>query len=328
MKIKYSLDNKNRLILKKNSKKVLLNGKFLTDNNNKLFYRINEPLALRKELNLPAEISLAGTYSLDSGHNIIIRLNNGDILTIKGDIITVEGAKLVFEITSHDKEGLAHIHLLKLSGTWQADEFNRINFLVKKSAQPDLLVFESAWEINKNQKLTYRYEKASLKTKKKSYNTLIFEGFWEISSENRLTYKLTNGLDSTFDFNVAAESKNLYPEKNSIKYRLGIGIKKGKLNKDKLITLFGTWKFNRKLAVSFDMDYDQGKVHSIGFFTQITLNKNDKVVIALKNNRMEDLGIELTCTHSFLAENNASFFIRVNISEKEKRFESGVLIPF
>lgn len=328
MKIKYSLDSKNRLILKKNSKKILLNGKFLTDNNNNLFYRINEPLTLRKTLGLPSEISFIGNYSLDPSHNLTLRLKDGDILVIKSDIIAVENSKLVFEITSHDKDGLTHIHILKLNGTWNADEFNRINFQVKKSTAPDTLIFENAWEINKNQKLTYKYEKTSLVTKKKTYNTLAFEGFWGISSENKLTYALTSDLSSGFNFKVTLESKNLYPEKNSIKYRLGIGLNKGKLNKDKIITLFGTWKFNRKLAVNFDMDYGQGKIHSIGFYTQIILNDNDKVIIALKNARMEGLGIELTCTHAFLAENNATFFIRVNVSKAEKRIESGVLIPF
>jgi len=326
--IKYSLDNNNRLILKKNSKKNLLNGKFLTDNNNNLLYRINEPITFKKEYGLPKKLSFEGNYSLDSNHNLTLKLKNGDILTLKGDIIGAEGSKIVYEVTSHDKDGLVHIHLLKFSGLWKADEFNRINFLLKRSVQPDILAFDGAWELNKNQKLTYKYERTSLKTKIKSYNIIIFEGFWGITSKNKLNYTLSNDSNSVFSFNVALQSNNLYPEKNCIKYRLGIGLKTGKFKKEKTITLFGDWKFSRKLSVNFDMDYGQGQVHSIGFFTQITLNKNDKVIIALKNNRMENLGIELTCTHAFLAQNNASFFIRVNVSKEEKRFESGVLIPF
>jgi len=97
---------------------------------------------------------------------------------------------LVFEVKSTDREGQTHIQLLKLSGSWQADEFNRLSFLVKRKIQPDILTLGGIWQLNKNQQIIYTYEKTDLKTKTKYARTLTFLGFWQIDSTKRLTYIL------------------------------------------------------------------------------------------------------------------------------------------
>lgn len=79
------------------------------------------------------------------------------------------------------KEGKVLTRILKLGGRWQADENNRLRFLVKKEERKvDVLTLQGIWELNRNHEITYRYEKMDLKTKERLERTVIFKGFWEI----------------------------------------------------------------------------------------------------------------------------------------------------
>jgi hypothetical protein len=228
-----------------------------------------------------------------------------------------------------DEQSHSHIQLLKLSGFWQADEFNRLVFLVKKDALPgEPLTFNGIWQINQNQQIIYTYEKRDLKTKSKISHTLGFIGFWQITSADRLTYVLSRTLNSGFDFRAHLESPNLYPQQGVIKYRLGIGLRKNKLYKDKIICLYGAWKFSRKFSLIFEMDYSRGKVQQIEFGTDISLSQKDKVLLELKNKAGEPLGMHITFTRRFLNKLDAEVFLRLKAKQKERGIETGINIPF
>lgn len=333
-KNRYTVDNFNHLVIKQKHKRLIADGRFLIDKDNRLIYWLNEPSPWRRQYDLPDKISFKGNWRLNPNYDLELNLVEtkeqfeGDRLVLKGEIISADRDTMVLEIKSLDNQGLLHIQILKLAGSWQADEYNRISFVVKKKTLPDILTLEGIWQINQNQQIIHTYEKTDLKTKTKTSNTLTFEGFWQINSTNRLTYILSRSSESRFDFRVQIESPNLYPKEGVMKYRLGIGLREEKLPHTKIISLYGTWKFSRKAGLSFEMDYGQGKIQSIDFGTNIHLTKTDEVVFSLANKRKEPLGIYITFTHRFLKQHDAETFLRLKKLQKESGIEAGVRIPF
>lgn len=339
VKNRYSVDSFNRLTIRRKGKTTPVNGKFLVDKDNNLSYWLNEPVSWRREYGLPGKVSFKGKWRLDKNYDLQLRLaetrrhGGQDILTIRGNIISVEKDCLLFEVKSYDKQGLLHARILKLSGIWQADRHNQLSFAVKKKHEPDMLTLEGAWQVNQNQKITYSYDKIDLKRKTKINSTLIFEGFWEINEANRLTYILSRTPESKFDFRAQLESPNLYPKEGVIKYRLGIGLKglspKGTVPQPRIISLYGTWRFNRRLSLLFEMDYGRGHLQSMEFTTEISCTQKDKFTFTLRSKKKEPLRINITFTRRFLKRLDAKALLRVKrILGKESALEAGVELPF
>ncbi len=344
MKYKYSVDSNNQLVIKPSKTKMPLpvNGKFDIDENNQLIYWLNEPDAWRREYSLPNKIRFIGNWQLNSNYDLELVLDEtqdqlkGNPLVLKGEIISTDRDTLVFEVISHRrKQGLSpkgtvpetsHIQLLKLSGFWQADEYNRLCFTVKKKASPDILTLKGIWQLNQNQQIVYTYEKTDLITKTKVSNTLTFEGFWQISETNKLTYILKHSPDSKFDFRAQIETPNIYPQEGAIKYRLGAGVRQAK--KEKVISLYGAWKFNRKLGLIFRMDYGNGRICEIEFAADVSFDKRNEITFCLKNKIGEPLGLSVTFTHKFLKTLDAEAFLRLKDSYEESRIDAGMRIPF
>ncbi len=338
MKYKYSLNSKNQLLIKPPKQKIPIpvRGSFSVGKNNQLVYWLNEPASWRRLYHLPLKVSFAGNWKLNSNYDLELNLEEtknqykGDRLILKGEIISTDRDALAFEIISRDEQGNSHIQLLELTGSWQADEFNRIIFTLKKKTSPDVITLEGSWQINKNQQIDYTYEKTLLKTKTKSSYILTFEGFWQINSSNRLAYLLSQSTKSYFDFRVRIESPNLYPKEGLIKYRIGIGLRKDKLYGEKIISLFGSWRFSRKAGLVFSMDYGKDKPRDIEFGANIHLNKRDEVVFTITNKEKEPIGFDITIHHTFLKNQDAQGFLRLKniLDNKEAGIEAGVFIPF
>lgn len=333
-KNRYIIDEKNRLIVKNKGRDLLANGRFSIDRNNQLIYWLNEPAGWRREHNFPTKISFIGNWQLTPNYDLKLNLkqtkeqHKGDSLVLKGEIISTDSDTLAFQIKSQDKQGLSHIQLLKLAGCWQADEFNRINFAVDKKSAPDILEFEGSWQINQNQQIIYRYDKTDLKTKTKTSCALIFEGFWQVNSANRLVYILTHSARSHFDFRVQIESPNIYPQEGVIKYRIGMGLRKTRLYKSRVICLYGAWKFSRKAGLTFQLDYGEGKFKDIEFGANVYLNKKDEVALSLTNKNKEPVGFAIVFTHRFLKQRDAEIFLRLKHLQKERGVEAGLRLPF
>ncbi len=353
MKHKYSIDNNNQLFVKPLKAKVAISvrGRLSVDKNNRLVYWLNEPAAWRRLYNLPSKVSFIGSWKLNSNYDLELNLDEtksqykGDRLILRGEIISTDRDTLAFEMITHEKglsptqlnrsstkgtaPAFSHIQLIKLTGSWQADEFNRIIFRIKKKASPDIVTLEGSWQINKNQQIAYSYEKTNLKTKTKISNTLTFEGFWEINSNNRLTYILSHSTESRFGFRVQIESPNLYPQQGVIKYRLGVGLRNGRPSQNKIVSLYGTWKFSHKLGLIFEMDYGKNNFQNIEFGADISLSQKDKISFSLKDTKGEPLGLNITFTHRFLNKLDAETFLRAKeILKRESAIEAGVRIPF
>ncbi len=338
MKFKYSVDSHNRLHIKSPKLKASLkpNGAFQINKNNQLEYWLNEPQSWRRVSGLPRKIVFNGKWELSPNHDLELILNktlsqaDQERLTLRGKIISVENNSLAFEIISQRDGPIAALQsfrILKLTGTWQADEYNRIVFQVEKKALPDELIFKLNWQINKNQQIEYAYEKVVLAKKTKINQILTFEGFWKIDSSHKLVYILSETLNSGFDFRVQLESPSIYPQDKSIKYRLGMGMRQPKGPACKIITLYGEWKFNRNLGLVFRMDYGNNNVQETEFGAQVTLERN-KFLFSLKNDMGKPLGITLTYSFGLLNSLEPQAFIRLKSCQKELGVEAGFSLPF
>ena len=131
MKRKYSVNANNQLLISmpKMEKSTLVNGRFATDDKNRITYWLNEPEAWRRQFRLPDKINFQGNWQLDENYDLELNLVKAagkfqeERLVFKGEIISVDKDTFVFQINSQDKRGLNHVQLLKLKGCWQSDGF-------------------------------------------------------------------------------------------------------------------------------------------------------------------------------------------------------------
>ncbi len=330
----YSLNSYNCLIIRHKNKRLIPEGMFSLSKDNRLYYWLNEPISWRRQYKLADKIAFIGNWQLNENYDLELNLRkarygeNGDVLDLKGEIISVDGDALVFGMSSRDKKGLSHLQILKLAGFWQADAYSRLAFQVKKEDSPDTLTLKGLWQINENQQISYTYQKVDLLTKTKRLQTLAFNGSWQINSANRLAYVFAHSLGSVFDFRVQLESPNVYPEQGVIKYRIGVGLRKEKPYQEKIISLYGTWKFSRNLGLIFQMDYGSDKVQELEFGALAHLNRRDEITFSLLNKRQESLGINLSFSHKFLKQRDAEAFVKLKKLGKELGVQAGVRIPF
>ena len=309
MKYRYTVDKKNQLLFLhlETKKRIPVKGRFAVTKASQLIYFVEEASTWRKKYGF------------------------SDIIRFKGECIAAKGDALVFQITGPGKPSAQSFYLLKLSGTWFANECNQLSFAVKKATSPDILTFQGEWELNKNQQIIYSYKREDLARKAKETHALTFEGFWEVNSAQRLGYILSGSPDSRFDFRAHIQSPNLYPQEGVIKYRLGMGLKglspKGTVP-TKMISLYGAWKFSKKFGLNFEMGYGEGRIHSIEFGANVNMRNNNTIEFALTNKKNEPLGINITFTHRFLKRLDAQAFLRLKRIRQEPGIEAGVQIPF
>jgi len=327
----YQLDSQNNLIIKRKKQKITPCGYFKILPDNRLNFWLNESSGWRKRYNLPKRLEFEGKWNINPNHDLELYLyEDKDLLqknplVLRGEIISVQQDCVSFLIKTEEKGGVQKFKILKLNGLWQTDEYNRINFLVEKKGTPDILIFKNTWQINSNQQITYAYQKVNLLTKSKTQHTIEFEGFWQINSSDKLTYILSGSNRSCFDFRIQNESLNLYPEDGKIKYRIGIGTKK---EKTQTISLYGTWKFSKKGALLFQMNYGNGQIKAIEFSPVINITKKDTVSFSLCNFKNQPLGITVNFSHRFLKELDAEIYLKIRNQLKEKAINLGVNIPF
>jgi len=191
-KIRYAVDPHNRLIISTTGKKSrlpkfrhLLDGRFKMGKKNSLVYHVKRSQGLE----VPQQIRFSGNWSLDRNKDLVLTLNKwnnqvaGNKLVIKGKIIDAKGSNLLFSATVKGANSRSRIYCLGLSGSWRADDRNRLSFKVDKEKGPsDTLTLKGAWEINRRGTLVYRY------TKGRRACSIILEGRWEASDRFRLLY--------------------------------------------------------------------------------------------------------------------------------------------
>lgn len=293
----------------------VVDGRYTIDKNNNLIYQV------KSSSSYPKQIKLKGSWSLDKNHNLILRLDKDnrfkqDSITLEGEIINTTADKLEFSITTKDSSGNAHFYILRLSGRWQSDKYNRLIFsLSKEKGLHDELVFSGTWEVNKQNQITYTYAKTILKRKTKITREIIFKGFWNIVDKYRIIYVLDKKINSFFDFSVSIGK----PAKRGLEYEIGIGVHQ---NIEKII-LFGSWRVNEKLGLLFEMPYEDGKLRGILFGAACKFVNNYDMEFRLRNTFRKDLGISLKFSKTFL-DDQGQIFAQAVKEGKEFSLVAGV----
>jgi len=301
-KIKYGVDPHNRLIAAASRKESgisgfrhILDGRFKIGKFNTLSYHLKHP----QSSPIPQQLKLSGRWSLDKKHNLVLTLDKKhnqivkDRLTLKTQVFNAKADKLEFLIISKDHLGRPHLYTLALRGSWQADKYNRLTFSVKRRKDlHEQLTLRGTWEVNRRNQIIYTYTKTSLKKARKFTHTIAFKGYWQIYKLNRLIYVLNKQTGSEFDFKISLGK----PDKYGLKYEIGIGARP----KRKKFSLFGRWKINKRLGLTFEMPTEGGKVRRLVFGAKLKLQNNAYLEARLKNSFGKDLGIKLKLSKTIL----------------------------
>jgi len=310
-KISYEVDPQNRLI----AFRKVLDGEFNIGKDNSLLYHLKKPSGG----GLPQQIKFTGSWSLNKDHGLTLTLdkwNNqceGNKLIISCGILSAGAGEVVFSCQSRDSSGGGHFYLLKLSGRWQADEYNRLVFNISRENLPGgLLIFAGSWEVNKQNKLTYSYSREDLKKKRKIIQEFSLEGYWDIADKRRISYLLSRRLHSQFDFKVSFDK--LLP--NAIQYRIGIGSS----GKKRAFRIFGSWRLNKRLNVYFEAEPKDE--HSLLLGGSCRIAEGSLIEIALSNSAKKDLGIEAKLSRKFF-KGSGEAFIQAAASRQEKSVSAG-----
>jgi hypothetical protein len=331
--INYKLGRNNELLILRDAKAVKPKGNFILAKNS-LLYRFDDLKSWRQTLNLPSRKEFVGSWRLDSNHDLEFVLRDsqtaqeGSVLKFKGEIIAVEADRLVFTFSSKKEDNVYKTQLIKLSGRWCSDKYNRLIFNVKrKTEDEDLIIFDGTWELNDNQRIIYRYEKEDLLRRTKIEKTLAFNGFWDMAGRNRLSYLLEKTENSVFSFKVQLENPPIIAREGAIKYRLGIGASGSRASDIKSIVLFGAWRVSKKSEITLEMEYEKSVFRSIVFLSSYYMTGKDKIMIRLKTKAGEDLDMGLVFERRFLSDERA-VFLGFKKRGSEKMIEAGIRLPW
>ena len=324
-KIRYEIDSHNRLVYEKTGKKsavprfrTVVDGKFEIDKDNQITYRVKKV----QGSDIPQQLNLKGKWALDKDHNLVFTLDKwgnqitGNKLTIESELIDAKDNMLSFALTTKDSKNNTHIYIIKLGGRWQADEYNRFTFNVKKeTGSTDKIILRGAWEVNNQNEIIYTYEKSTHGKKEKIIKTITLKGYWDIAGKHRIKYVLSKEIESEFDFKVSVGK----PAARGLEYEIGVGASPRK----KTIMLFGSWKISKNLGVSFEMPCAKGKIRRVILGGWVKFDKNHKLKIRLQNKTGEDLGIDVKLSKNIL-EGQGEAFIRALRTQKEVSVVAGI----
>ena len=325
--LRYSLDALNRLIVEPAdalTPRQVLAGRLTTDRTNRLVYEVEMRAAatLRR-------LVLDGAWTLTPDHELELALHETEdrqrrTLHLKGALIQAEAHALAVALdeTPHGAERSAR--RVTLSGRWQADAQNRLSFLVRRAdGDEDRLTLQGAWEVGPHHELLYRYRRpgGGLDNER----TLIFQGAWDITGADRLVYRVAGSNDSVFEFRASLRSPSVIAQEGRIVYEVGVAIGQGRTERRR-IALFGAWKLNRDLSVSFEIPYADGRAQAIRFEGAYTLSGRDRVAVALRAGGRENLGLSVTFTRRFVRD--ANLFLRLQKTAEETSAIAGVQVRF
>jgi len=305
----------------------VVEGRVTTDGANRLVYHIETPSDA--EADAPRTVALDGTWALTPNHELALTFREGtrsqrQTLYLKGALEGATANTLVFALRKRE-EGAAAVERLTLHGRWVADARNRLNFLVQKAdGAEDRLTLQGGWELGKFHELVYRYRQLS-RGRRAEERTVIFQGSWDITRSGWLTYRLAGSDDAAFEFRASLRSPSVFARQGRIVYEVGLGLARGRTERRR-ISLFGTWKLHRDLSVAFEVRYAAGRIGSMTFEGTYMVGPRDRITVALRNSRREELGLSVTFTHQL--GRDAELFLRVQKHAEETAAIGGVRVRF
>ena len=332
--LRYALDARNRLTIIDAQEALqprrILEGRIHTDEANRFFYDVDASVGPGGDAG-PHTIKLDGTWQLTDNHELAFTLHEGErrqrqTLYLKGALVQADAHALVFALRRSETEDLLAAQRLTLSGRWEADAKNRLNFLVEKSdGSEDRLTLQGGWEVGPHHELLYRYRRHSRGVRTRDEHTLFFTGHWDITATDQLVYRVGGSADSACTFTVSLRSPSLLASEGRIVYEVGIGVAEGRAQPTR-VALLGTWKLNRDLSVSFEIPYAGGRVQAIRFEGVAALSPRDRVAVALRSDRHEDLGLTVMFTRQLVRD--ANLFLRLQKSAEETSVIGGIQVRF
>ena len=302
----------------------IIAGSLTVDRRNRLQYRAGS--AGREQV-----FSLDGTWSLTPDHALALTLHGAGqeaSRTIYLNGALARATRNTLGVAWHRVEsGEARAsQRLTLTGRWQADARNRLTFLAEKAdGDDDRLTLQSGWDIGPRHELVYRYRQRATPRGPAREQTLTFEGAWDITGADRLVYRLRGSSDATFEFAARVQSPSLLARDGRLVYEVGVGIAGGTAQR-KRITLFGAWKLNRDLSISFEIPYAEGRIEAIRFTGTCALGPRNQIVAALSSRQGEALGLTVVFTRELIPD--ARLFLRVQHDAEERSVIGGVQVRF
>jgi hypothetical protein len=337
--VRLSFDDANRLTIRERLRPVrVLEGTVAVDARNRLVYRVAEASRFGSP-DLPPDITLDGDWSLTADHALALALRQGgrrQRLTLRGAVVEATGSTLVFAVERRGATPDAAGERVTLAGRWQADARNRLVFLARKAdGSEDRLTLQGGWEVDERHALVYRYTRRPARGGAAERHTVVFEGAWDVPGADRLAYRLAGSPDATFEFRAGLQSRSLAAAAGRLVYDVGIGLERG--IRRRRVSLFGTWKLNRDLSVTFEVPYAGGRVQGIRFEGSLALGRRDsafggvrqrrdRLAVELSAGRGEGLGLTVTFTRRLVPD--ASLFLRLKRDAEERSAIGGVQVRF
>lgn len=243
---------------------------------------------------------------------------------LRGALTGAEVNALVFTLAqdgSEDRRG----QRVALSGRWQADARNRLVFLAQRAdGGEDRLTLQGGWELDEHHRVVYRYLRRDPGGRRSREQAVIFDGAWDIPGADRLVYRLEGSSRSAFEFRAGLRSRSLMAGEGRMVYEVGVGLARG-LRRQR-VSLFGTWKLNRDLSVTFEVPYAGGRVQGIRFEGEAALTGRDRLALGLSTRGGDRLGLRVTFTRQLVPD--TSLFLRLQQDAEERSAMAGVQVRF
>ena len=337
--VRYAFDEANRLLVSEPLRPTRrVEGRLTIEPGNRLVYLVEAPGPTADAVT-PHAYHLDGAWALTPNHELALTLHESAVqdrqtVYLKGALTGTEAHALVFALRRREDDDVETAQRLSLSGRWQADAQNRLTFLIEHAdGVENRLTLEGGWETDEHHALRYRYRQRSPAFRDRDQHTLVFEGAWDVTGSDRLVYRLTGSDDSAFEFTASLRSPSLLAKDGRIEYEVGVGLSRMRTERQR-VALFGAWKLNRDLSVSFEMPYAGGRVQAIRFEGAARLGPRDQVAVALTHARGsppagargKPLGLTVTFTRELVPD--ASLFLRLRADAEERSALAGVHVRF
>lgn len=309
----------------------VVEGSVTTDRANRLVYEVES--ASDTDGEQPRRVILDGVWRLNARHELELRLSRtaasmSRTIALRGALVHAGLNSLVFALRGQNDESFLRAPRLTLSGRWQADAHNRLTFLVDKANHAtDRLTLQGGWTVGAHHELIYRYRQPD-STRPVGWpndHTLTFAGAWDMPRANRLVYRLSGSADAALEFSASLQSRALQAREGRLVYQVGVRLA-GRARHQQRVSLFGTWKFHKRAAISFEVPYADGQVRAIYFEGTVTLGPRQHVAIALRTPAGEPLGLTLTLTRQMAQD--AGLFVQVRQDGRARSVIGGVRVRF
>lgn len=269
---------------------------------------------------------LDGTWELTPRHTVRYRRRGSEeTAALTGDLVGTEATGLTFQVTDQQVAQDLVGRSLTLRGRWQADARNRLTFLVEREGgRHDRLTLRGGWELGPHHEIRYRYTgRPPAPGRHPSEQVLTWAGAWELTARRQLTCVLDVAGDSRFRFRGTLQTPVILAKTGELRYQLGV--EAAGRRRLQTLTFFGTWRVSRKLEVTFEIPYTDGRVGTMTFGASYAVGPGGRVTAALTARNGRPLGVEVVFTQAFW-QGDGELFVRLRRALEETAVEGGVRV--